>query len=160
VRVTKRGAPLRASSKGGVGCAYETKSNTAAFALEGSASFRSRNRLLAALPHDALFCLRPYLKPVSLPRARVLCEADEPLEHAYFVEVGPGALVTVFENGTTAEMATVGREEDGLVVDLKPTCAKPPANASASAIRQRAGAGLELADEMVSMRCQDLPRGS
>ena len=81
-----------------------------AFALVGSASLAPRNRVLAALPHDALLCLRRYLKPVSLPRGRVLCEADEPLERAYFVEVGAVSLVTVFENGTTAEMATVGRE--------------------------------------------------
>ena len=81
-----------------------------AFALLGSASFTPRNRLLAALPHDVLSSLRPHLKPVSLPRGRVLCEADEPLERAYFVEVGAVSLVTVFENGTTAEMATVGRE--------------------------------------------------
>jgi CRP-like cAMP-binding protein len=81
-----------------------------AFAPLGSASFKPRNRLLAALPHDALLSLRPYLKPVSLPRGRVLCEADEPLGRAYFVEVGAVSLVTVFENGTTAEMATVGRE--------------------------------------------------
>ena len=81
-----------------------------AFALLGSASFKPRNRLLAALPHDALSCLRPHLKPVSLARGRVLCEADEPLERVYFVEVGAVSLVTVFENGTTAEMATVGRE--------------------------------------------------
>jgi CRP-like cAMP-binding protein len=40
----------------------------------------------------------------------VLCEADEPLGRAYFVEVGAVSLVTVFEDGTTAEMATVGRE--------------------------------------------------
>ena len=79
-------------------------------ALLGSASFTPRNRLLAALPHDVLSSLRPHLKPVSLPRGRVLCEADEPLERAYFVEVGAVSLVTVFENGTTAEMATVGRE--------------------------------------------------
>ena len=81
-----------------------------AFALLGSASFKPRNRLLAALPHDALSCLRPHLKPVSLSRGRVLCEADEPLERIYFVEVGAVSLVTVFENGTTAEMATVGSE--------------------------------------------------
>ena len=81
-----------------------------ALALLGSASFKPRNRLLAALPHDALSCLRPHLKPVSLARGRVLCEADEPLERIYFVEVGAVSLVTVFENGTTAEMATVGSE--------------------------------------------------
>jgi len=80
------------------------------FALLGSAIFRPRNRLLAALPHDVLSTLRPYLKPVSLPRGRVLCHADEPLGRAYFVEVGAVSLVTAFEDGTTAEMATVGRE--------------------------------------------------
>jgi CRP-like cAMP-binding protein len=81
-----------------------------ALALLGSASFEPRNRLLAALPHDVLLSLRPHLKPVSLLRGRVLCEADEPLGRAYFVEVGAVSLVTVFEDGTTAEMATVGRE--------------------------------------------------
>jgi CRP-like cAMP-binding protein len=40
----------------------------------------------------------------------VLCEADEPLQRIYFVETGAVSLVTVFEDGTTAEMATVGRE--------------------------------------------------
>jgi CRP-like cAMP-binding protein len=68
------------------------------------------NRLLAALPSDVLLSLRPHLKPVSLARGRVLCEADELLGRAYFVEVGAVSLVTVFEDGTTAEMATVGRE--------------------------------------------------
>ena len=81
-----------------------------AFALLGSASFKPRNRLLAALPQDVLMSLRPHLKPVSLSRGRVLCEADEPLGRAYFVEVGAVSLVTVFEDGTTAEMATVGCE--------------------------------------------------
>jgi CRP-like cAMP-binding protein len=81
-----------------------------AFALLGSASFKPRNRLLAALPHDVLLSLRPHLKPVSLSRGRVFCEADEPVGRAYFVEVGAVSLVTVLEDGTTAEMATVGRE--------------------------------------------------
>ena len=81
-----------------------------ALALLGSASFKPRNRLLAALPQDVLLNLRPHLKPVSLARGRVLCEAAEPLGRAYFVEVGAVSLVTVFEDGTTAEMATVGHE--------------------------------------------------
>ena len=82
----------------------------APFALVGSASFKPRNRLLAALPQAVLLNLRPHLKPVSLPRGRVLCEADEPLRRVYFVEAGIVSLVTVFEDGTTPEMATVGRE--------------------------------------------------
>jgi CRP-like cAMP-binding protein len=69
-----------------------------------------RNRLLAALPREILSSLRPHLKPVSLPRGRVLCDADEPLTRVYFVEAGLISLVTGFEDGTTPEMATVGRE--------------------------------------------------
>jgi CRP-like cAMP-binding protein len=48
-----------------------------------------------------------------LPRDQVLCEADEPLTHVYFIETGLVSLVSFFDDGTTAEMATVGRE--GLV---------------------------------------------
>jgi CRP-like cAMP-binding protein len=69
-----------------------------------------RNRLLGTLPNEVLWYLRPHLKPVSLTRGKVLCEADEPLRRVYFVESGAVSLVTVFEDGTTAEMATVGRE--------------------------------------------------
>ena len=68
------------------------------------------NRLLGALPNEVLWYLRPHLKPVSLTRGKVLCEADEPLRRVYFVESGAVSLVTVFEDGSTAEMATVGRE--------------------------------------------------
>jgi CRP-like cAMP-binding protein len=80
-------------------------------ALVDSARFlRPRNRLLAALPHEILSSLRPHLKPTSLPRGRVLSEADEPLRRVYFVETGAVSLMTVFEDGSTAEMTTVGRE--------------------------------------------------
>ena len=69
-----------------------------------------RNRLLAALPNETLSGLEPHMKTVPLRRGRVLCEVDEPLSQVYFVEHGAISLVTVFEDGTTAEMATVGRE--------------------------------------------------
>ena len=72
--------------------------------------FKPRNRLLAALPHESLLTLQPHLKLTALPRGKVLCEADEPLRRVYFVESGAVSLVTVFENGSTAEMTTVGRE--------------------------------------------------
>jgi CRP-like cAMP-binding protein len=79
-------------------------------ALGDSARLKPRNWLLAALPHEVLSSLRPHLKPVSLPRGRVLCDAEEPLKRVYFVEAGLVSLVSVFEDGTTPEMATVGRE--------------------------------------------------
>jgi CRP-like cAMP-binding protein len=79
-------------------------------ALVDSARPKPRNRLLAALPQDVLASLRPHLKPVSLPCGRVLCDPEEPLTRVYFVEAGVVSLVSVFEDGTTPEMATVGRE--------------------------------------------------
>jgi CRP-like cAMP-binding protein len=83
------------------------------FALVDRGRYQPRNRLLAALPHEVLATLLPHLRPVALPRGRVLCETDEPLRRVYFVEAGAVSLMAVFEDGTTAEMATVGRE--GLV---------------------------------------------
>jgi CRP-like cAMP-binding protein len=79
-------------------------------ALTVSTEFKPRNHVLAALPHEVLASLRRHLKRVTLARGRVLCEADEPLKNVYFVEAGAVSLVTVFEDGTSAEMATVGRE--------------------------------------------------
>ena len=84
---------------------------------QAAAAYRIRlqptNRILAALPHEVLSSLLPYLKPELLPRGRILCDVDESLRQVYFVERGLVSMVAVFRNRTTAEMATVGRE--GLV---------------------------------------------
>jgi CRP-like cAMP-binding protein len=79
-------------------------------ALMVSTEFRPRNRLLAALSDGALWSLRPHLRTVHLPRGSVLCESGDRLRRVYFPEAGAVSLVTVFEDGSTAEMATVGRE--------------------------------------------------
>jgi CRP-like cAMP-binding protein len=78
--------------------------------LTDSVRANPRNALLAALPQEVLSSLRAHLKPMSLPRGTTLCEAEQPLSCVHFVETGAVSLVTVFEDGTTAEMATVGRE--------------------------------------------------
>ena len=82
-------------------------------ALVGRVGLRPRNRLLATLPRRVVSSLVPHVTPVLLPPDKVLCDADEPLSHVYFIETGLVSLESVFEDGTTAEMATVGRE--GLV---------------------------------------------
>src|SRR5262245_60723305 len=90
-----------------------------AFRVGGKAAFadhvslRPRNRLLATLPRKVSLPLLPHLRPVLLQRDEVLCDTDEPLTHVYFIETGEVSLVSVFQDGTIAEMATVGRE--GLV---------------------------------------------
>ena len=73
---------------------------------------------IRTLPSRAISSLAPHLMPVILPRDMVLCHADELVTHVYFIETGLVSLVSVFENGTTAEMATVGRE--GLVGNRYP----------------------------------------
>jgi CRP-like cAMP-binding protein len=68
------------------------------------------NRLLLGLVPEELRRLRPYLEPVRLVVHKVLFEANQPLTRVYFIEAGVISMVSVFEDGTTAEMATVGRE--------------------------------------------------
>lgn len=79
-------------------------------AFVNGGGFSARNRLLAALPSEILSSLLAHLRPEFLSRGEVLCEPDEPLRRVYFIESGLVSLATVFEDGTTAEMATVGRE--------------------------------------------------
>jgi CRP-like cAMP-binding protein len=68
------------------------------------------NRLLIRLPPEDLRRLEPHLEPVTLPPRKILVEPDQPLRRIYLIETGVTALVTVFEDGTTVEMATIGRE--------------------------------------------------
>ncbi|MGH6895635.1 MAG: Crp/Fnr family transcriptional regulator [Geminicoccaceae bacterium] len=74
------------------------------------AKFGPRNWLLAALLPENLRSLRPHLERVPLVDGRVLFEASEPITRVYFVEAGVVSLTAAFQNGSTAEMATVGRE--------------------------------------------------
>jgi CRP-like cAMP-binding protein len=74
------------------------------------ATLNPGNRLLAALPREALLRIQPHLELVSFARGQVICEADTPSTRVYFVEKGVVSLMAVFQDRTTAEMATVGRE--------------------------------------------------
>jgi CRP-like cAMP-binding protein len=74
------------------------------------AKFGPRNRLLAALLPEDLLSLRTHLERVPLVDGRILYEPNEPFTHVYFVESGVVSLTAAFQNGSTAEMATVGRE--------------------------------------------------
>jgi CRP-like cAMP-binding protein len=77
---------------------------------EEAVRFGTRNRLLAALLPEELLSLRTHLERVPLVDGRILYEANQPITRVYFVEAGVVSLTAVFQNGGTAEMATVGRE--------------------------------------------------
>ncbi len=69
-----------------------------------------RNRLLLALPSADLERLMPELEQVGCQRGQVLIDADSPLDHVFFPDIGVISVVAVYADGTIIEMATVGRE--------------------------------------------------
>ena len=69
-----------------------------------------RNKLLAALPSDALARLLPKLHAVTLPLRRSLCAPQKPIEAVYFIESGWVSMVAHLDEGTQAEVGLVGFE--------------------------------------------------
>lgn len=68
------------------------------------------NRLLDLLPPTAADRLRPHLEAFSLGIKHVIYEPHGQISHVYFPIGGVISLVTCMEDGTTVEVATVGRE--------------------------------------------------
>ncbi|NMG21338.1 Crp/Fnr family transcriptional regulator [Brasilonema bromeliae SPC951] len=77
-----------------------------------SPSFRNpnENRLLAILPTEEYKRLLPHMESIFLPLKQILYQMNEPIEYVYFPKNGIVSLVTIMEDGATAEIATVGNE--------------------------------------------------
>jgi CRP-like cAMP-binding protein len=75
-----------------------------------TASPRFENRLLALMDGDELRELRPDLERVYLKQGTVLIEPNEPIRFVHFPIDALASLVTVFEDGTTVEAGSAGRE--------------------------------------------------
>ena len=73
----------------------------------------SRNALLAALPADDFGRIAPHLESVPLPLGWALYESGARMRHVYFPTEGIVSLLSVMENGASAEIALTGNE--GLV---------------------------------------------
>lgn len=71
------------------------------------------NRLLAALSAEEWARLQPQLEWMPMPLGHVLYESGRTLEHVCFPATAIVSLIYVLENGSSAEIAVVGRE--GLV---------------------------------------------
>jgi len=68
------------------------------------------NRLLSALPSDDYARLAARFDQISLKLKDVLHRAGEPVSHVYFPGGGFCSVLTVLEDGTMVEVATIGRE--------------------------------------------------
>ncbi len=68
------------------------------------------NLILGYLPQDESERLRPRLQAMDLVQGQVLCEAQVPVDHVYFVDQGMISVVSIMQNGATIEVGTIGTE--------------------------------------------------
>jgi CRP-like cAMP-binding protein len=103
-----------------------------------------KNRLLAALPVDALERWLPYLERVDMPLGHVLYEPGSTLSHVYFPTTAIVSLLYVMKNGASAEIAVVGNE--GIVgISIFMGGGSTPSRA----VVQSAGEGFRLAAQLM-----------
>jgi CRP-like cAMP-binding protein len=75
-----------------------------------AAATANPNLLLAALPADEYAQLRPSMEVVPVRLKQLLHKAGEHIEYVYFPGEGFCSDLTVLEDGTMVEVATIGRE--------------------------------------------------
>jgi CRP-like cAMP-binding protein len=69
-----------------------------------------KNSVLLSIPDKEFNLVRPNLEPVHLPTHRILHEAGERIQFAYFLNDGLASLVVLTRDGRSVEIAIVGRE--------------------------------------------------
>ena len=108
-----------------------------------SMDFRS-NDLIAVLPKAERERWLAHLEPVPMPLGAVLYESGSSLSHVYFPTTSIVSLLYVMEDGSSAEIAVVGRE--GIVgVSLFMGGASTPSRA----VVQSAGSGFRLSADLL-----------
>ncbi len=69
-----------------------------------------RNLLLRAMSPDDFARLKAHLEPVTLSLKQVLVEANQPIEHVYFIEEGLASVVAISPDNERLEVGHIGRE--------------------------------------------------
>jgi CRP-like cAMP-binding protein len=75
----------------------------------------TNNRILASLPQEELDQLLPDCRVITARHGHVYQEPDEPMENVYFPLSGMLSLVTIMEDGSSVEAATIGTDGVGNV---------------------------------------------
>ena len=111
-----------------------------------------QNRLLAVLPDAEWQRWLPHLELVDMPLGKVLYESGITLSHVYFPTTAIVSLLSVMENGASAEIAVVGYE--GLVgISLFMGGESTPSRA----VVQSAGKGFRLKSRMIKIEFKRAP---
>jgi CRP-like cAMP-binding protein len=104
------------------------------------------NQLVDALPIEDYQRWRSALEPIELPLGAVLYEAGGVLKHVYFPTTAIVSLLSLMVNGSSAEIAVVGRE--GLVgISIFMGGESTPSRA----IVQSAGCGFRMKSETIKV---------
>lgn len=69
-----------------------------------------QNNLLAAMPASVRERIEPYMTSIQMPLGEVLYESGSPQRYIYFPTTSIVSLLYVMENGSSAEIAVVGKE--------------------------------------------------
>lgn len=69
-----------------------------------------KNHLLTILPSEDFNRISPHLELVSLPLGKVLWESGGIINHVYFPTTAIVSLLAVMDNGSSAEIAVVGKD--------------------------------------------------
>jgi CRP-like cAMP-binding protein len=69
-----------------------------------------KNVLLSRLSRAAIEPLAEHLDRVDFSVNQVLCEPEQPMPYAYFVELGMVSVVSIMKDGRSIEVGTIGKE--------------------------------------------------
>src|SRR6204780_4859074 len=69
-----------------------------------------QNHLLSVLPDAEWLRIEPHLVPVEMPLGQVVYESGDRLDHVYFPTTAIVSLLSVMEDGASAEIAIAGNE--------------------------------------------------
>jgi CRP-like cAMP-binding protein len=119
--------------------------------MDGSGQVVS-NHVLNSIPQGEFDVIRPDLEFVQLPHHRIIHEAGEKIEFAYFLNQGLASLVVLTSDGRSVEVAIVGRE--GVVgMPLAVGLHRGPYRS----IMQIPGTGVRIKSELLEERLQEMP---
>lgn len=107
-------------------------------------SLKDLNHLFKSIPDSEWQILMPHLELVDLPLGMILCRPGIKMSHVYFPSTAIVSIVHELENGSSPEVATVGRE--GL---LGFSIFMGGGATSSTAIVKSAGAGYRIKSEIL-----------
>ena len=100
-----------------------------------------RNLLLRAMSPDEFARLKPHLEPIILTLKQVLVEANQPIEHVYFIEEGLASVVAISPDNERLEVEHIGREGmtgESVILSVNQTPLQTFIQVAGSGLRMRA----------------------